>query len=297
MRRKEYFRYYRIADITIQVESELPFSHETFHPKFKLFEVNNPGKDTVVVHHYFALPKINPQTLGEPVYKRSPWLIYKNNGSWIYLGISSLQKRLKEPFYRMAVFNSNHSRGRLYNKNDYLFRRGALFSLTNFPSDQILLARILADRKGCFLHSCGVDFNGKGLLFVGHSGAGKSTMARLLKGKAKILCDDRIILRKYKEGFKIFGTWSHGTVPDISPESCPLKAIFFLKKSKYNRIVPLNDKKILVKNMLSCVVRPLVTKDWWQKTLDLVDEVITSIPCYELYFDKSRKVVNFLKSL
>ena len=292
---RKHRRYYRIADITIQIDSDLPFKKETFHPKFKHFEISELEQDTIFIRHHFSLPDLSGRDLGQEFYRKPPWAIYNKNGSWVYLGISpdKSDKRL----HRVVVFSSDHTHAKIYNENETVFLKGNLDSLTLFPSDQILLARILADRKGCFLHSCGVDFNGKGLLFVGHSGAGKSTMAKLLKGKAKILCDDRIIVRKYEDGFKIFGTWSHGTVPDISPDSCPLKNIFFLRKAKYNRIIPVTDKKSLVKNLLSYIIRPLVTRDWWEKTLELVDEIITSVPCYELYFEENGKIVKLLERL
>ena len=48
-----YRRYYRIADITIQLESDLPIARNTFQPKFKDFEVKSPGKDTVIIKHHF----------------------------------------------------------------------------------------------------------------------------------------------------------------------------------------------------------------------------------------------------
>jgi len=166
-----------------------------------------------------------------------------------------------------------------------------------FPTDQILLARILADREGLYLHSCGVNFNGKGLLFAGHSEAGKSTIAKMLKGKAEILCDDRMIVRKQPDGFKIYGTWSHGDVKDISAGSAPLKAILFLEKSDKNQIARLNDKKEINKRILSCIIRPFITVDWWEKTLVVIDAIIDMIPCYKLYFDKSGGIVNILKKL
>ena len=169
--------------------------------------------------------------------------------------------------------------------------------MTMFPSDQILLARILADREGFYLHSCGVNFEGKGLLFVGHSEAGKSTMATMLKGKAGILCDDRIIIRKRAEGFRIYGTWSHGDVPDVSANSAPLTAIMFLEKAEENKIIPITDKKEAAKRILTCLIRPFVTVDWWDKTLLVVDKVVKAVPCYILKFDKSPEVVNILRKL
>ena len=172
-----------------------------------------------------------------------------------------------------------------------------MHSLTLFPSDQILIVRILADRDGFYLHSCGVNFEGKGLLFVGHSEAGKSTMATMLKGKAEILCDDRIIIRKQSKGFKIYGTWSHGDVPDVSANSAPLKAIMFLEKAHKNRLIPMIDKKEVTKKILACLIKPFVTTDWWEKTLLVVDKVVETVPCYILKFDKSGAVVEVLKQL
>ena len=116
--------------------------------------------------------------------------------------------------HQVAVFNHDHTRGRIYSdKEDVLSSRATCIRLTLFPTDQILLARVLADRQGCFLHSSGVIMEGQGLLFVGHSEAGKSTTVKMLQGKGEILCDDRNIVRRWPEGFRVHGTWSHGEVP------------------------------------------------------------------------------------
>ena len=75
-------------------------------------------------------------------------------------------------------------------------------SLSLFPTDQILVARWLADRQGCYLHSAGAILDGKGLLFVGHSDAGKTTTVRMLQDQAEILCDDRNIVRRSGDRFR-----------------------------------------------------------------------------------------------
>ncbi len=292
---KNHRRYFKIADITVQVESDLPINEQTFHPKFKQFEVKSPGEDTISIRHHFSLPDLNGRDLGKEFYRRPPWAVYKKGDSWIYLGIATTPG--DKSLHRIATFNSDHTRARIYNDKKEIFLKGNLHSLAMFPSDQILLARVLADRDGCYLHSCGVNFNGKGLLFVGHSEAGKSTMATMLEGKAEILCDDRMIIRKRPEGFKIYGTWSHGDVPDVSANSAPLKAILFLEKAEENRIIPIKDKKEITKRLLSCLVKPFVTVDWWEKILILVDRMVEEVPCYVLEFDKSGKVIGILRKL
>jgi radical SAM protein with 4Fe4S-binding SPASM domain len=292
---KDHRRYFKIADITVQVDSDLPFNDQTFHPKFKLFTAGGPAEDTINIRHHFSLPDLDDKSLGKEVYRRPPWAVYENKDSWIYLGISPVSE--DKSLHRVVVFNRNHTRARIYNNGEEVFQKGGLTSLTLFPTDQILLARILADRQGCYLHSCGVILDGKGLLFAGHSEAGKSTLATMLKGKAEILCDDRIIVRSRPEGFKIYGTWSHGDVADVSGNSACLKGLFFLEKAQVNQIIALDDKRERITRILNCLIRPFVTVDWWDKTLGLVDKIAGEVPCYILRFDKSGKIVDLLRKL
>jgi len=300
---KNHRRYFKIADIPIQVESDLPFREDTFHQKFKYFAVSAPDKDTITIRHHFSLPDLNGKNLGKEVYRKPPWAIYKKQDSWIYLGISPTPQ--DKSLHCVAVFNSDHTRSRIYNDKEEIFLKGNLHSLTLFPTDQILLARILADRQGFYLHSCGVSFEGKGLLFAGHSEAGKSTMATMLKGKAEILCDDRIIIRKQPQTanrkpqteYRIYGTWSHGDVPDVSANSVPLKAILFLEKSTENRLIRIADKKQITQKLLAHLIKPFVTADWWEKTLSVVHDVAEEVSCYVLQFDKGGEVVDILRKL
>jgi MoaA/NifB/PqqE/SkfB family radical SAM enzyme len=292
---EDHRRYYGIAGITVKVESDLPFTESTFDPKFEPFRMEKPGDDVISIRHHFSLPRLNNQDLGTEVYRRPPWAIYRNGSSWIYIGIPPQDGEQK--IDRLAVINDSHTCARIYGPDEKLFRQGRLSSLTMFPSDQILLARVLADREGCYIHSSGVKMDGKGLLFVGHSEAGKSTTVKMLKGKAEILCDDRIIVRKMAEGFRIFGTWSHGDVPDVSAASAPLRAILFLKQSRDNRIVPVDDTKESVQNLLACLVKPLETTDWWEKTLSFIESLVKGVPCYTMHFTRSGEIIESLRSL
>lgn len=286
-------RYYECAGITIQMKSDLPITDSTFHPKFKLFEVQGPGEDTISIRHHFPLPDISDWELGEEIYRKPPWAIYKRNSSWLYLGIPPTAEN--NNLHQVAVFNHDHTRAEIYNPNKDIFYNGNLHALTLFPTDQILLARVLADREGCYLHSSGVAMDNKGLLFAGHADAGKTTLATLLKNNAVILCDDRMIVRRWENGFKIHGNWSHGDLPEISPDSAPLTAIMFLEQASKNHLIPLDDKKEVIKKLLACLIKPLVTADWWEKMLTLIEKMVSEIPCYTLQFDKSGKVVDMLE--
>jgi energy-coupling factor transporter ATP-binding protein EcfA2 len=145
---------------------------------------------------------------------------------------------------------------------------------------------------------------GRGLLFVGHSSAGKSTTVKLLKKAMRrsdqqfeILCDDRNIVRHGEDGWRVHGTWSHGDVPDVSSASAPLSAILFLRKDTANRIVPLADRKEIWKRLLATLIRPMVTAQWWQKELDVLERIVKDVPCFIMHFDKSGAIAAELERL
>lgn len=284
-------KYYRIADITIQVDSDLPIIDTTFLPKFIPFSVERPGDDTICISHHFSLPET--EDFGEELYRQPPWAIYKRDDSWIYEGI--LTEAGNKRTWIFARFNHDYSTGKIYHPGNEGFHRGGFYSLTTFPTDQILLSHVLAQRNGFYLHSSGLILNNSGLLFMGHSGAGKSTTVKMLLNEAEILCDDRMIVRKTAEGFRIHGTWSHGEVPNVSPNSAPLKAVFLLEQAQENSIVPLTDRREILRRLIPCLIKPLTTREWWGEMLDLLNDMSKAVPFYIMYFDKSGRIVEDIR--
>lgn len=289
-------KYFKTAEISIEVQSDLPFNSETFAPKFDTFETSGPLEENIVLHHHFNFGE-DPVEFDKSrrLYFRPPWAIWKDGEKRIY------QRIRPEPPHRnyrqTVVADKGHTRLNIYNdrKMKENFINGNLSSLTMFPTDQILLARVLGSRGGCIMHSLGTVINDRGFLFVGHSDAGKSTMAGMLNSVATILCDDRNIIRKIGEEYLLSGTWSHGDVKDVSSKTAPLKAIFFLEQSNQCNLIPLTDEMAAFQKLLACLIRPLETKTWWNRSLDLLTAVSTDIPCWILKFDKSGNVANLLK--
>jgi hypothetical protein len=71
-----------------------------------------------------------------------------------------------------------------------------------YPLDELLIMHRLTQEKAIELHGSGiVRADGMGNLFVGHSGAGKSTTTRLWTERedVEVLSDDRIIVRRDEE--------------------------------------------------------------------------------------------------
>ena len=295
---KHHQRFFEIGGITIQLESDLPIKDNTFQNKFSLFSVDAPGKDTIKISHHFGIPNIQKEDLGKELYRNPPWAIYHDKSSYTYLGISTIAD--DPSIHLLAICSDNHSHVDIYSNEEYQesWCRGDLYSLTMFPTDQILIAQLLADRQGCYLHSAGAIINRAGLLFVGHSGSGKSTTTNFLidsaaKGKMdlEILCDDRNIVRFRDDSLHVYGTWSHGDVPIVSGAHTPLRGICFIEQANENKLMLLTDRNEIIRRLLACVIRPFVTADWWVKTLDVVEQIMLQVPCYIMRFDKTGAIV------
>lgn len=285
---------YQIGGLTLQIYSDLPFNEETFAPKFKSFQIQEPAGDIIRLHHHFAIPEFDRKGWGPPVYRKRPWSIFKYRNTWIYLGEHHPSQPY--PLFTVALFNHDYTQGHLFHHSSDWFRRGNFPSLTLLPTDQIILSPVLADREGGILHSSGINYKENGLLFIGHSRAGKTTISRLWQPHAEILCDDRIILRRHPgEGYFIHGTWSHGDLPDVSPKRLPLKGLFFLNQSKEVDYERITDKKDIVYRLLDHFIKAMSTPQWWEKMMDFASRVSSDVPCYDLYFDKSETVIHTLK--
>lgn len=304
---RNHCRYFKCADITIKIESDLPITEKTFHPTFYPFQIDKPEESIIHIQHHFEVPYLDSNSLGKPVYFRKECVhkgceAYRKDDSWIYL---TDFKKYSDVANKIAVFNKDHTKGRIYsnkiaangemakledNNSTYLFD----IVLTHIP-----LANVLADRDGIFLHSSGIVVGGKGILFVGHSGAGKTTLRNmaLLREDIKPLCNDKNIVRKCPDGYRVYGTWVFSkNLSDIQATSVPLGAIMFLEQALENKILPLEDG-LKVGRMLAHVIRPMESKEWWDKTLSIVGEITKEIPCYRLRFDLTGRIIDQLETI
>ncbi len=281
---------FRIGGISLSIDSDLPLKKETFASKFQLFRCHNSGSDGVTIHHHCGLPKI--RNWGEKIYRRAPWVIYETPSRYIY----RMFVEGNSQFLLIAIFNKDHSEGHIYKGKNYVqaFKKGNLSSLLCFPTDQILFARLLADRDGIILHGSGLIFKEKGYLFVGHSDAGKTTLVKIFNHHAKILNDDRMIVRKENSRFYLYGTPWHGELSLVAPDRVPLKAILFLNQAKENRMEKTEGIDAF-KRLYGCTIKPLVTKRWAKNALDICQDLSREVPCYHLYFDKTEGVISTIE--
>lgn len=169
-----------------------------------------------------------------------------------------------------------------------------------YPLDELLVTHHLSLGRGVELHGCGlVTDSGAPFLFVGHSGAGKSTTARLWTrhSAVNVLSDDRIIVRRMAgpsdkvrdrqecppDRFFMHGTPWHGEAAFASPGRAPLERIFLLEHGSGNRIERIS-RSAAVGELLARSFTPFYDSRFVDPVAGLLEQLTESVPCYRFQF-------------
>ena len=197
--------------------------------------------------------------------------------------------------YKAVTFQPDFTAGKIY-LNRALCRSGQPVNALEYPLDELLMTNLLARNRGMEVHACGVvDRDGWGHLFVGHSGAGKTTMARLWqqRDEVRILSDDRIILRHIDERIWMYGTPWHGEAELASNDRAPLRNIFFLRQANENEHVRTSSAKAAAL-LFSCAFPPFHCLDGLDSTLRFLEHLTNRTPCHELRFTPDSRAMEYI---
>ena len=119
------------------------------------------------------------------------------------------------------------------------------FALNN--ALMVLYAMATAGFGTALFHSAVVSYKGRGYMFLGKSGTGKSTHARLwleYVAGAELMNDDNPVVRFYddvggKPGAVVYGSPWSGKTPCYRNVQAPVGGIVLLSQASYNKIVRL----------------------------------------------------------
>jgi hypothetical protein len=286
-----------IGGITFTINTDPSFTLTGDDHPYPLFFSTTPPISNPTTVAVSVLLESPPDTHGlEKIFQGgNSWSMFRDDREY-YITLHPPEE--KEPFWT-ARFDQDLNWIIVYCGDVMVQRNGDKTVVANpvrYPLDQILLMYVLATRGGLLLHAAGACFGDRGIVFPGKSGAGKSTIAKILDGKEKIslLSDDRIVIGKRDGGFKAFGTPWPGDANVAVNKRTPLSELLFLKQGHVNRIVALPPENAFERLM------PVTSIPWYDsvfmtRTLRICEEIVTTVPVYELEFRPDIEVVDVLE--
>ncbi len=201
----------------------------------------------------------------------------------------------RPPVYKVVSIDERLREGQLHFDAS---PRGPRYAL-DYPLDELLFQHRLAREGAVEVHACGIVWKGRTLLFCGRSGGGKTTTARLWRRHARgarILSDDRVVLRPGRTGVRAHGTPWHGDGGLASPLSAPLGALFFLRHGRATRIEPLSRAEAAAR-LFARSFPPPWDLEGVEGALDACADAATTVPAFALAFCPDRTAVEVVQSL
>ncbi len=157
------------------------------------------------------------------------------------------------------------------------------FVMTNFL--MMLYAFASAPHHTLMFHASVIRRGGKGYLFLGKSGTGKSTHSRLwlqhLEG-SELLNDDNPIVRCHTDGrVVVYGSPWSGKTPCYRNEEAPLGAFVRLQQAPHNKIVREGAAKAFAALLPSCSCLKQDEKQY-NHICDAITVLATEVPVFKL---------------
>jgi hypothetical protein len=156
---------------------------------------------------------------------------------------------------------------------------------------RIVHTLILAKRGGFLVHAASAIRGGRGFLFAGVSGAGKTTISRLAPSDATLLTDEISYIRRERDGYLACGTPFAGELARVGEnQSAPLSTLFLLQKGPENRIEPVATPeaiRLLLRNILFFAEDAELVRLVFQSACEFVERVpvrrLTFVPDQQVW--------------
>jgi hypothetical protein len=232
----------------------------------------------------------------EPVFDSGAvWRLSRTRTGYVYRFVSPMLGAVP---YRTASLSPDFRSAQVRLHRPYFETRPTIYPL-QYPLDELLLTNLLAASDGVELHACGIADGGEaGYIFAGHSGAGKTTLARLWAQDpaAEVISDDRVIVRREGGRYWMYGTPWHGEGEFASPRRVPLAAIFLIRHSPTTHILPV-ARAAAAARLFACSFPPFHSPEGLASILDLLDALVGTIPCHDLGVLPNPSIKGFVRSL
>jgi len=230
---------------------------------------------------------------GSVIFDAGLWRAYSGE-SYIF---DFVTERLGPEPYKRAIFNRQFTCGEVLLNHQLLCDQDSYYPF-EYPLDELAMMHRLTLGHGVELHSCGLATpDGRGYLFVGHSGAGKSTLGKLwvTERNARILSDDRVIVTRDGESFRIHGTPWHGEAGLAFNGSADLKAIFLIQHGQQNELIRVAPSQASAELFARSFV-PWYRPDSLGFSLGFMQSIVSATPIYIFRCPPNPTAIEFLEA-
>ncbi|MFC2086755.1 hypothetical protein ACFLSA_01130 [Bacteroidota bacterium] len=282
--------YFKISDFNFELKATNQKAKIKLNEFLEPFRIKQPGQVdlSILVRHERQIELIDYTIMfrAEIIHsidgKLIDWFIASNQ----YGKLMGVKERNRDIPYVMMYFNEDVQSWDLL-INDTADIQDPL----KYPAGILMLYYFLLFHKTILLHSSGIFYQNRGMVFSACSGTGKTTMAKLWMKKGGILInDDRLIIRR------IDGVYYMYNSPMLYPVQ-PIKArvdfVFLLRQSNENYFFQVNGSEAVTRLFLSIIQHNYI-KELVLKKMEIVRQLCADIPVYELGFLPDESIIDFI---
>ena len=256
---------------------------------------DNPVTVTLYYEHLAALRRFGAEPIGLSTKRDRETTRILNHAAKHY---PVSDKTLLVGFLNGALAYNVHSR----EAQIFLFRSkgknlliGSLYKLLF-----VFTAMLMAEQKKLLVHGAGLRIQSQGNLFIGGSGAGKTTVAGYVQTE-DVLSDDATVIEKKGDQFRIhsspFSQVNMGEKKRANHhlKKATLKRIIFLKKGESLALNP-RERNSALAELLALHIHYFGLMDRELKTdvFSFCADLCASIPSFDLYFQKNDRFLLLL---
>jgi hypothetical protein len=277
---------FRVGGVSVQMAGDRT-TDVTLVPSLEPFRVEAGASDiNIQVERVIELPLAPGRQLFD---SGSVWQLYEDRTGFQFDFSTPV---LGDAPYKRLIVDHEFRRATLQLR-DECFASADQAAPLEYPLDELLIMHRLTQERAIELHSCGiVRADGTGNLFVGHSGAGKSTTTRLWAAHedVEVLSDDRIIVREHGGQAFMYGTPWHGEAAFALPDRARLQRIFILEHGRGNVLTRLTKSQTVAELFARSFV-PFHRHEYVDSALNFLEYVAEAVPCYRFAFEPDQGAV------